>query len=121
MAFVDWEGGAWRSLCQSGQEPGGSWEHRCPLPPTRPGVPSMPALLPGLPDEAFESLTRLQHIYVAHNKVSSHQPPTPPTPARSHSTECRGDSMGLEGATRTSAVCSCSSRWPPSFCLVPSE
>lgn len=25
---------------------------------------------PGLPDEAFESLTQLEHLYVAHNKVS---------------------------------------------------
>ncbi|XP_063514774.1 podocan-like protein 1 isoform X4 [Pongo pygmaeus] len=29
-----------------------------------------PPTLPGLPDEAFESLTQLQHIYVAHNKLS---------------------------------------------------
>jgi hypothetical protein len=28
-------------------------------------------LLPGLPDEAFESLPQLQYLYVAHNKVSS--------------------------------------------------
>lgn len=25
---------------------------------------------PGLPDEAFETLTQLEHLYVAHNKVS---------------------------------------------------
>lgn len=25
---------------------------------------------PGLPDEAFESLTQLENFYVAHNKVS---------------------------------------------------
>lgn len=37
---------------------------------TRPGVPSPSASLTGLPDEAFESLTQLQHIYVAHNRVS---------------------------------------------------
>ncbi|XP_023381403.1 podocan-like protein 1 isoform X1 [Pteropus vampyrus] len=54
----------------------------------------------GLPDEAFESLTQLQHIYVAHNKVN---PPLTPYSAPglahlgSHSTDCRGDSMGLEG------------------------
>ncbi|XP_024093774.3 podocan-like protein 1 isoform X5 [Pongo pygmaeus] len=30
-----------------------------------------PPTLPGLPDEAFESLTQLQHIYVAHNKLSN--------------------------------------------------
>lgn len=60
------------------QEPWGSWEHRlphCPLPGPRGrgggGVPSLPIPLPGLPDEAFESLTQLQHIYVAHNKVST--------------------------------------------------
>lgn len=62
--------------------------------------PSLPTLLPGLPDEAFESLTQLQHIYVAHNKVN---PPLTPYSAPglarlgSHSTDCRGDSMGLEG------------------------
>lgn len=39
----------------------------------------MPAPLPGLPDEAFESLTQLQHIYMAHNKVSP-----PPTPHPTH-------------------------------------
>ena len=45
-----------------------------PLPPAR-RVPSLPTSCTGLPDEAFESLTQLQHIYVAHNKVS-----TPPCP-----------------------------------------
>ena len=52
--------------------PPAGWEHRLPLLPshTRPGVPSPSASLTGLPDEAFESLTQLQHIYVAHNRVS---------------------------------------------------
>lgn len=79
----------------------GSTESPCPSPSARPGVPSPPALLLGLPDEAFESLTQLQHIYVAHNKVR--YPPEPhPRPdlawPTSHSTECRGDSTGLEGS-----------------------
>ncbi|ELK06749.1 Podocan-like protein 1 [Pteropus alecto] len=54
----------------------------------------------GLPDEAFESLTQLQHIYVAHNKVNPLLTPySAPGLARlgSRSTDCRGDSMGLEG------------------------
>ncbi|XP_069857930.1 podocan-like protein 1 [Dipodomys merriami] len=33
----------------------------------------------GLPDEAFESLTQLQHIYVAHNKLSAAPQFLPPT------------------------------------------
>ncbi|XP_063514777.1 podocan-like protein 1 isoform X7 [Pongo pygmaeus] len=40
--------------------------------PPKTGLGSLhcPPTLPGLPDEAFESLTQLQHIYVAHNKLS---------------------------------------------------
>lgn len=87
----------------------GSWEHRVPLSlaPARPGVPSPPAPLLGLPDEAFESLTQLQHIYVAHNKVryppERHPRPDLAWPA-SHSTECRGDSTGLEGGCQDQYV-----------------
>lgn len=60
-------------------------------------VPSLPTSRTGLPDEAFESLTQLQHIYVAHNKVST-LPRPHPAPGRaqqgrsqlgSHSAEWR--------------------------------
>lgn len=96
MAFVDREGGCVEEpLPVPGQDPWGSWEHRLPqlTTPHQAWGPSLPALLPGLPDEAFESLTQLQHIYVAYNKVSA--PPTPywaPGLAHlgSHSTDCRG-------------------------------
>lgn len=105
----------------------GGWEHRlpCPSPHARPGVPSSPALLPGLPDEAFESLTQLQHIYVAHNKVR--HPPEPPPQTRpglgqGHIAQsAEGTAQGWKGTTRTSMLCSHSSQWPPSFCPVPSE
>ena len=51
----------------------------CPLPsPPARRVPSLPTSRTGLPDEAFESLTQLQHIYVAHNKVSTPLRPQPP-------------------------------------------
>lgn len=61
---------------------GQSWERRLPGPGGRGGGPRVPSPsipLPGLPDEAFESLTQLQHIYVAHNKVST---PTRPGSSR---------------------------------------
>lgn len=93
MAFADREGGGWRSLCQSlprrlGQL--GAQIPPFPPPHASPGVPSPPAPLPGLPDEAFESLTQLQHIYVAHNKVS-HQPnpSTRPKPGPTRVTQHR--------------------------------
>ena len=72
-----WEG-AWRSPCQSpAKSPGAAGSTASPTAPSlgpraaEGGVPSLPIPLPGLPDEAFESLTQLQHIYVAHNKVST--------------------------------------------------
>ncbi|XP_059552575.1 podocan-like protein 1 isoform X1 [Myotis daubentonii] len=49
----------------------------------------------GLPDEAFESLSQLQHFYVAHNKVSS-PPNSPPHPSQPH----RGCREGTAGAGR---------------------
>lgn len=109
-----------------GQEPwaAGSTESPCPSPSARPGVPSPPAPLLGLPDEAFESLTQLQHIYVAHNKVRYHPNPTPDQtwPGQHHTApNAEGTAQGWKGATRTSTLCSHSSQWPPSFCPVPCE
>ena len=75
MASEDTRGGAEGASAslQAGRE------HRLPpaLAPVR-RAPSLPASRTGLPDEAFESLTQLQHIYVAHNKVSALPRGTPP-------------------------------------------
>ena len=100
-----------------------------PCPHPTPGVPSPPTSFIGLPDEAFESLTQLQHIYVAHNKVS---PPHTHTHTHTHrgaaglwscSTKCRWDSegWGAGGGPRGPVqLCSRSSLRPPSFCPAPS-
>lgn len=98
-----------------------------PLPAPRTGVPSPPTSLTGLPDEAFESLTQLQHIYVAHNKVSPLLTPTPRIPRPGLARQgCSpgGVQMGQRGAGRGPPgplqLCSRSSLWLPSFCPAPS-
>ena len=100
-------------------------EYRLPpaLAPAR-RAPSLPASRTGLPDEAFESLTQLQHIYVAHNKVSA--PPQAGRQGRSRlgprSTAWRRAAGEAQDGGHP-AHCGCaprSSPWPPSFCPAPS-
>lgn len=88
------------------QEPWGNWEHRLPHCPHlgQAWGPLTTRPLPGLPDEAFESLTQLQHIYVAHNKVSITTCPL--AWLGSHSRVQRGQQVGGE-RVRHQDQCGC--------------
>ena len=120
------------SLCQfPGRESWGSWEPRLPLHPRQAWGPfTAPPTLPGLPDEAFESLTQLQHLCVAHNKVSPQpHPQAEPSEGAASVTQprvWRGQlCWGSGGAKAHQDQCGCglcphSSQWPLSFCPGPS-
>lgn len=81
-----------------GQEPGAAGSTNSPcLRLGLAGVPSPPTPFPGLPDEAFESLTQLQHIYMAHNKVSAPRPGPARVKPLGHTAEGTAGAAGAQG------------------------
>ncbi|KAM9731559.1 podocan-like protein 1 isoform 1-T1 [Dama dama] len=77
----------------------------------------------GLPDEAFESLTQLQHIYVAHNKVSApprpHPAPGGPARAQTAGVTQRCAEVGGRRAAQDARAAGTTAAVPPQLSVAP--